>query len=181
MTLDPDIAGRLRNLAEDWDNWPNPFSRFASWQDMRRDMEREAKALGPSQALPVVGTATRMAQSDDPCCEAMMEFAELYAWLHPDDMREALARELGPDGPVAVVEILGTVGDSETVELLAGTIEIGTAPADLQIALAGALGEIGGEAARRQLSDWARQDLADRVHEGIRIALRNIDVRSREP
>ena len=181
MALDPDITGRLRNLAEDWDSWPNPFSRFSSWQDMRRDMEREARALGPSQALPVVGTAARMALSDDPCCEAMMEFAELYAWLHPNDMRAALARELGSDGPAAVVEILGTVGDSGTVELLADTIDFGTAPADLQVALAGALGEIGGAAARRQLSNWAQRDLTDRVHEEIAIALRNIEIRSPGP
>jgi hypothetical protein len=38
-------------LAEDWNNWPNPLSRFWSQEDKREEIKRKANALGLSQAV----------------------------------------------------------------------------------------------------------------------------------
>jgi len=162
------LTERLGNNLRDWDFPTGPFESPA---DVTRAMTREAEVLGPQAAPELVQAIVALDSVQYQHIEVVYEFIEIYAALYPQALEAAILRQLTNQGPPILVDLLGTTGSAKAVQALASVIDPTAASEELAVALAGALGEIGGPQAQRWLQEWQQRNPAQTVASEIAIAL----------
>jgi hypothetical protein len=157
-------------------DWDLPLGPFKTIEDVFASMEARADALGPQEAGALAGLAAQFARNRHPRTNVLSIFLQKYAERHPDAFARSLLRELGPEGPPLLLDLLGSTGVRSAVSQAAKILDVQSATADLLIAWAGALGDLGGAEARAYLNELhARPDLDEEVKSEIRIGLERLE------
>ena len=169
----PDHCNELLNLCAKWDSPLGPFLRP---EDVRREMSQFAEKLG-SEAAPYL--AEFLKQQDRSFFEHLQplsEFAELFLGRYPE-LVDGLLQCLEASGPVLVVELLGASRAAGVSETLIKVVDLKSANPELQIALFGALGELGDAHAWSFLRSLDEGAFAPDVRNEIEVAKRNVKAR----
>lgn len=157
-------------------SWEQPLGPFREPEDIEREMQQLAQALGAEAAPRLATLAVTLERERSPRRDVFLEFMDIYAAAFPDALAAGLLQHLAPDGPPLVVTLLGATHRGDASRRLLATLDLEAAGDDLLEALACALGELGGEAASEALRALiGRPGLSPRVREEVEIALQNLD------
>lgn len=139
-------------------DWDLPMGPFQSIEEVYREMEVETHKLGPSAATELAKALVKLEVEGDPLLGSLDEFLEMYCRYYPNELAEALLLQLRPTGPPVLVELLGCTGSAKAVKQLKNILILNEASDDLLEALAGALGDIGGDEALKMLQSLEQRE-----------------------
>lgn len=158
--------------------WDFPLGPFRDPDDLPREMHAAPAALGPAAADDLADLVTTLAREHAREQQVLAEFLEIYVTAaadHAAALAPALLTRLGPAGPAALVEALGTTRSADASHILLATLDLAAADELLLVTLACTLGELGDPAAVAGLHALAARDgLSPAVLDEIDIALQHI-------
>lgn len=158
----------LRARLTSWEN----LGPLRTLEEMRGEMDRGARASGPSAAPLLSGLLSALEREKSGLLDPMLDFLDAYVALFPEVLAAALLAELGPSGPPTLIEVLGSTRFTGAVEVLRERVNLDAADADVLVAVACALGEIGGADAIDMLRELQRRPaLPERARREVEIAL----------
>ncbi len=155
--------------------WDFPLGPFREPDDIVREMHAAAAALGPAAADDLADLVIALAREHAREQQVLAEFLEIYVTDHAAALAPALLARLGPAGPAALVEALGSTRSADASQLLLATLDLAAADEQLLVTLACTLGELGDPAAVAGLHALAARDgLSPAVLDEIDTALQHI-------
>ena len=165
-----------RDDLESWlAEWDLPLGPFTTIDEVLQAMTASAQSLRPEDAADLAKHALQFARARHPRTRVLSIFLQKYAEQHPEAFAQALLRELAPDGPPLLLDLLGSTAQPWVPTEAAKILDIEHADKDLMIAWAGALGELDGEGARERLQKLQNlPDLDEETKSEIRIAMERL-------
>lgn len=149
--------------------------RAARLGDVLGEIDRLADELTPADADALVALTIEARQRGDALLDDLRDLIDAYAERWPDAFTAAALPRVSLDDTALIVGV-GVAGDSAVVAPLLERVDFARADDEARAALACALGELGGEDARRALLAWqARGDLEGEIRREVEIALAAID------
>ena len=167
---DSDHCNELRSLCAKWDSPLGPFLRP---EDVRREMSQVAEKLGSGAAPYLAEFLKEQDRSSFGHLQPLSEFAQLYLERYPEFV-DVLLQCLEASGPALVIELLGASGAAGVSAKLIRVVDLKGASLELQIALFGALGELGDSHAWSFLRSIDEGGFAAGVRNEIEVARRNV-------
>lgn len=163
-------------------DWDLPLGPFKTIEEVYDSMESRALSLGPGDADTLAALAAKLARQRHRRLNVLSIFLQKYAEQNGEVFAESLLRELGPDGPPLLLDLIGSTGARKAIPRVVDTLDIERGGSDLLVAWAGALGELGGKEAEELLHQLeGRPGLDQRTAAEVRIALECIGVSTSGP
>lgn len=143
--------------------------------DLIDEIDRLADELTADDASALVALAAEARARGDALLDDLRDLIDAYAERWPAAFTAAALPRVSADD-TALIAGLGVAGDAAAVAPLLDRVDFDRADDEARAALACALGEMGGDDARRALVAWQRRgDLDAEVGREIEIALAAID------
>lgn len=140
-------------VMEKFETWDSPMGPFQEIDAIIADMSRFADYLGDEHAAEFVRSLLWMIDHAYPHLEVVYEFMDIYVQKYSGSIATAIIKQLTPQGPPLLIEMLGATKEEAAVDFLVKTINLNEATEALAVATIGAIGEIGGVNALKALQN----------------------------
>ena len=161
------------------EDWAGPLGPFRSMEELDNARLRFAREIG-TEGLDACIREVSAWGRDDPLTneyvtEAVDFFLRVVELGHGRALSEAVMRLLRSDGPPALLDIWGLCGSREQTTDVLRIVNRFSGDEDLNLALAGALGDIGGAGAVEALQQIRAQAQGEELVSDVDLALTKLN------